>query len=354
MKDLTLPKISFIYCKIIGFSLLVVRWILSGDTVGFFLMLFMMCMALLRWRAPQFSLTVLADVAACALFFPLGMVLALFSAMYYRKYYAVVALAVFFTDMHTGALAALAGLAGLFLGQWEKSREQGLIKRDTQAGQYYELESLQRDLLTATTQVERMTVVSERARIAREIHDNAGHEIVAAYVSLQTARVGLEDADPDALELYDAALERLDKGANKIREAVHNLAPITALGVEALREICTRFPGIAVDFTAFGDTSHVPVHIWGVLEACINETLTNALRHGKAKSVTINLDTTPKIIRLSVENKVSIVKTTVVGNGLRNLRYRAASVGGSLTIDSGIRFRVISVIPIRSEETTGN
>jgi len=349
MKDLTLPEICFITCKYIGFGLLVARWIITGDAVGFFLMLFMLCMVLLRWRVPNLNNTVLLDVLVTMIFFPLSMGLALFSAMYYHKYWMVLALFIFSNDLYTGSVVALAGLAGLFLGQWDKARTKGFKGRDTQAERYYELENLKSDLQTATAQIERMSIVNERARIAREIHDNAGHEIVAAYMSLQVARDVLTGADANALELYDAALLRLEKGADKIREAVHNLAPVTAMGIESIKLICKAFPGVDIMFESFGDTSHVPVHIWGVLEACINETITNAIRHAKPKHIDINLDATPKIVRLCVENLAQTPKKHIIGNGLRNLRYRAASVGGSLTIDHGEIFRVVCVIPIRSE-----
>jgi len=345
MKDLTTPKIGFVCCITIGFGILCAHWIISGDTVGFFLMLFMICLTLLRWRAPKFSNSIGFDIAAGVIFFPLALGLSLFSAMYYRRFWAVLALAVVFVDLYAGAIAALGALAGLFLGLWEKERDMGRKWRDSEAERFYELEALQNELVATTAQIERMSVVSERARIAREIHDNAGHEIVAAYMSLQTAREVIGDANPDALVLYDAALERLDKGVNKIRDAVHNLAPVTALGVEALRETCDCFTAAVVKLNVFGDTAHVPVHVWSVLEACLNETLTNAVRHARPDIITVNLDTTPHIVRICVENKAGTMRPTM-GNGLRNLRHRAAAVGGSLSVDPGKVFRVICVIPI--------
>ena len=371
MKDLTLPQICFICCKIIGFGLLYAHWFYVGGTVGFFVMLFMVCMVLLRWRVQGLEFSVLADVIVCVVFFPMGLAVSLFSAMYYRKYWSALALGAFFADMYSythtymlwggdarqlfyvdmsaGAIAALAGLAGFFLGLWEKERDQGLRKRDTKAERVYELEALQNDLLAATTQVERMTAVSERARIAREIHDNAGHEIVAAYISLQTAREVMDDVDPDILALYDAALERLDSGVNRIREAVHNLAPVAALGVEALQETCRRFPVVPVKYNVFGNTAHVPVHVWGMLEACLNETLTNISRYAKPRKITVSLDTTPHIIRLCIENDGSSHYKFRMGNGIRNLRHRAAAVGGSIVVDPGDVFRVICVVPIKCE-----
>ncbi|MCL2216221.1 MAG: histidine kinase [Defluviitaleaceae bacterium] len=357
MWDLTTPKLVYIISMVLGFGLLSVRWIwFSVEITGFFLMLFMICMTLLRWRFPQLKWSAMVDGVLCALFYPWALLVVMFAGMYYRLYYMAV-LVLIFQNIYIAAAALLAGLCGAFLGLWEKERERGLNQRDSEVERYYELESLQSDLLAATVKIEQMTVVSERARISREIHDNAGHEIVAAYISLQTAREIFDDPEciKSALPLYDAALERLDKGVNKIREAVHNLAPVTMLGVGSLREICERFPK-PVDFKVFGDTSKVPVHVWGVLEACLQESLTNVTRHASfAKSIKVNIDTTPNIARLCVENDGVLTSgspgvgpdgSARPGSGLRNLRHRAAAIGGSLAIDFGEKFRVICVVPI--------
>ena len=353
MRDFTLPQLCFICCIVIGLCLLSVHWFTGDAMVGFFLIQFMLCTTLLRWRFPKLGATVLLDIVVSLMFLPVTLALALFSAMYYRWYIAGIVPVIFlaiYMDMYTAAVVILAGLAGLFLGQWEKGREQWLKTRDTTAERFYELEELQGDFLAATARIERMTAVSERARIAREIHDNAGHEIVAAYMSLQTAREVMADANPDALALYDAALERLEVGANKIREAVHNLAPVTALGVEALQSTCDRFTAANVNLHVFGDTNHVPVHVWGVLEPFLNEVLTNAARHARPKTIKVNLDATPHIVRLYVENKVRTPSKYVMGNGLRNLRHRVASVGGSMVVDAGDVFRVVCVVPLRREK----
>jgi len=336
----------------LGFGLLVLRWVVfSVDIAGFLLMLGLMCTAILRWRFPQIQWlkwSVVLDGILCAILYPWALVLAMFTGMYYRVYFlAVLVLATF--DVYLGAIVALAGLCGVFLGNWDKERELAFITRDDKAARYYEMEALKNDLLAATVKVERMTVVSERARIAREIHDNAGHEIVAAYISLQTARevmdAALDQAGGDVLSLYDSALERLDRGVNRMREAVHNLAPIAALGVEAMQETCKHFPTANVEFATFGDTAQVPVHVWSVLDACLNEALTNAARHAAPRKITVNLDATSHIIRLCIENDGVMSSKSSMGHGLRNLRYRVAAAGGSLAVSSGEMFRLTCVVP---------
>lgn len=156
--------------------------------------------------------------------------------------------------------------------------------------------------------------------------------------------------DTEALELYDAALDRLNNGANKIREAVHNLSAVTVLGMETLQDICRRFPACAVEFKGYGDTSKIPVYAWNMLESCLNECLTNVARHSTAQHVSVSLDATPHIVRLCVENDgVAKSNKRPMGSGLRNLRHRAAAIGGSLSVDAGEVFRVICVIPIKEE-----
>jgi len=356
------PRIWFLLCHIAGLSLLFAFWLISGETAGFFLFLALTVMALLRWRLPRLSCTVALDIAVCIGLAVIGgthyaLALPLFSAMFFGRYWAAGTglYLVFYFEPSLAAVLVLSALAGLFLGRWEAERQEKLNLRDRSAGRYYELESLQTDLTAALAQIERMTAVAERTRIARDIHDNAGHEIVAAYMSFQTARAMMDTENPDALELYDAALERLSSGTNKIRETVHNLSAVTSLGVETLQELCDRFPGPDVRFCVYGNTSKIPVYVWNMLEACLSECLTNVARHSAAISVSADLDVTPHIVRLCVENDGVVETGGSPGSGLRNLRHRAAAIGGNLSIDAGdTTFRLVCVIPMKEErdETT--
>lgn len=311
-----MPKVLFVICKMIGFGLLFASWIETGEATCFFPIMALGIMTTLRYRVSKLWYTIIID-GAILLFLGQYLILSVFvvSEIFYRA--------------------------------WEDERARGLKLRDIEACRYYELEQLQGDLLTATDQVERMTAVSERARIARDIHDNAGHEIVAAYISLQTVRTMLESEKPDTLELYDAALERLNSGANKIREAVHNLSTVNQIGVESLREKCCNFSVCQVDFNVYGDTTRVPIYVWIMLESCLTESLTNIARHSTAKQVTVDFVATPHIVRLCIENDGISKSVDATGTGLRNLRHRATAIGGSLSVDVGESFRIICVIPIQ-------
>jgi signal transduction histidine kinase len=318
-----MPVVFFLLCKITGFSLLFAHWLYSGELTDFFLLLFLIIMSLLRWRFPKITPAIILDSVILAV---TGWWLVFFIFTVAEIFYLLI----------------------------KKERKRLHKQRDETAERYYDLESLQSDLTAALSQVERMTAVAERTRIARDIHDNSGHEIVAAYMSLQTARSlfnGQLTSDNgqlnEALELYDSALERLSNGVNKIREAVHNLSAVTFLGVDSLREICRKFPVCDVEFKVYGDTTAVPIYVWSMLESCLNESLTNTARHSSAKKATVNLDVTQHIVRLCIENDGVSEKSDKLGVGLRNLRQRAAAIGGSLSVDSGEVFRVVCVIPMK-------
>ena len=79
-------------------------------------------------------------------------------------------------------LVVLGSLAGMSLWAWRSQQADALTVLDLQRQRQYELESLQRELLTANVQVARMSELSERSRIAREIH---GRRVMkcAAYMS---------------------------------------------------------------------------------------------------------------------------------------------------------------------------
>jgi len=357
LTNISKSEISFLICKVAGFGLMFAIWLFDGEMIGFFLLLFLALMSLLRWHFPKLEATVVIDCIACIImagfweYAVYAMTLAIFEGMY-RKFYWV-ALGLIYTfvnfDLYTTILMTLVVACGIFLGEWSKEHEQKLSLRDAEVSKYYKLESLQSDLMASLIQVEKMTKVNERSRISREIHDNAGHEIVAAYISLQTARKMFEEEDAEILELYDAALQRLNGGANKIREAVHNLQAVTPIGVEGLIDICRRFPTCPVDFRSYGDSSKIPVYVWNMLESCLNESLTNVAKHAYAHRVAVELDVTQHIVRLSVENDGIDKAPKIMGNGLNNLRHRTIAIGGNLTVDAGEVFRIICVIPIQEE-----
>lgn len=344
----------------IGLGALITAWITSetGPT-GLFLVLVLVFLILLRWRFPAYVWTTLIDQVAILCFVQVWEgaegILALSSfeaAVLGQPYWAAPGLAaVLILGPRFAAilLVVLGSLAGMSLWAWRSQQADALTVLDLQRQRQYELESLQRELLTANVQVARMSELSERSRIAREIHDQAGHEIVAAYMSLQIVWDLLHDDPSTAQELFGEALKRLDKGIARMRDTVHNLAPLQSVGVDGLHQLCEAFQLCPVEFSVFGDPAKVPVYLWSILEACLKEALTNIMRHAHPTKVHVSCDITNYVVRLSVHNDGVDNVHTNPGMGLRSLRQRAKAVGGSISTDTREGFRLVCVLPLRGE-----
>ena len=80
------------------------------------------------------------------------------------------------------------------------------------------------------------------------------------------------------------------------------MRPVQATGIRSLEEICRNFKAMPVQSQIYGDTSRIAAHLWVILNACLKEALTNAVRHSKAKHVEVSLDVNEHIVRLSVLN----------------------------------------------------
>lgn len=351
-------KIAMIY-RGAGIAVLYLIWANSGRALaGLFLLMLIMILMLLRWRFPMLKWTLPADQLAIiigAVFMEnsdYALTLSVFEAIYLGHPHfvlpAVVYVAFYRPEGFLWLLLAQSAVAGLGLWGWRRQRDEALKRIDSDSKRYYEVESLKRELLEANVHVARMAELSERSRIAREIHDHAGHEIVAAYMTLQTAQAHRKTDADEAEELFDEAMKRLEAGIDKVRETVHNLSPLADIGAEGLQKICQEFTLAPAQFSMYGDSSKVPVYLWVILEACLKEALTNVLRHAEATSVHATLDIASHIVRLCVENDgVTKDKGHVsAGLGIRNLQQRANGAGGNVSVESSDHFRLICVLPI--------
>lgn len=340
-----------------------VIWLQNTRTLGFLLLLFLALMTLIRMRFkhPNIKKTIFIDTLATVIFFFAGdtyltayaLIFLIFQAMFLGFYPVAILLVYFPLSMNLSytTLATSFTLLGLSVNFWQKEHDHRVGQRDKFSKKNYELESLQNELTTALTQVEQMSIIAERSRISADIHDNAGHEIVAAFISLQTVRKIMEKNPEKASELFDKSMERLNAGVEKMRDAVHNMSAVTFMGVDRMRGICTNYEKIPVEFTTSGDMTGVTANIWHVLEALLNEGLTNISKHSKATYIRVELDATKHLVRLLIENDGAMTESSPVDNassvgiGLRNLRYRVITVGGHLTVDKGETFRMVCVIP---------
>lgn len=187
----------------------------------------------------------------------------------------------------------------------------------------------------------------ERAYLSRELHDSTSQTLVSIKLLMESAVAQLEPQLALVPPALSKALSRLNDALTEIRRISHRLRPaaLDVLGLpEALENLGREFN---VDDRLFfsmrvkGDRIDLPDEINTVLFRITQEALTNIDKHAKhADRVQLRLIFHGKGVRLIVKdngtgfNVDSVYNDPHRGIGLRNMRERLASVGGTLEIFS--------------------
>ena len=164
---------------------------------------------------------------------------------------------------------------------WGRGMARLRREADADRREKYELARLRDDLLVAGVQTARAAELAERARIARDLHDHLGHELTAAGLALQAFHQLWKEGDAQAGTLLEQAERRIAEGMGVLRATVSGMAPRRELGVGGLEEICRTLSDPPPELLVHGNTDLVSPHAWSVLEPCLKEGLTNAVRHGE-------------------------------------------------------------------------
>lgn len=346
--------------RLMNVFFLLVLWITQdGSPESFVLIVSLTILACMQWRFKMPTWTVLIDLMLCAIFIPIwsgsvfGLILPVYEIMAHRKYGFLIPVLIIIAAYQEGSLLLFwllfqAGILGVFTVQWHKQREQYITEADRQRFARYSLENMRDELLKANRKTAQLTEVSERNRIARDLHDHVGHDLTGANLALE-AYDQLEGADAEEM-LYEVKV-RIARSTSMLRDTVHDMTPVTRMGADVLEHITQEFMHAPVSFQKAGDTNDVPIHYWSLLEPCLKEALTNVARHSDATKVDVQLDVTDTIVRLSIQDNGKSPGELSEGRGIRNLKLRARAHGGSLSVDSSSGYLVVCVLPLEEEDS---
>jgi signal transduction histidine kinase len=197
-----------------------------------------------------------------------------------------------------------------------------------------------------------LAVAQERTRIARDLHDSAGHAINVILVQAGAARLlGARDpvAAARALEtIEEVARETIDEIDRMVGALRDDETPAAPRGLAALDELAERHRAGGVDVTVEirGEPRPLPAATDQAAYGILREALTNAARHG-AGTVAVEVEHGADGVRLLVANAIAPARPPRPdGHGIAGMRERAALVGGRLTTGAdGGRFRVRAELP---------
>jgi signal transduction histidine kinase len=182
----------------------------------------------------------------------------------------------------------------------------------------------------------RLAMLEDRERIARDMHDLVIQRLFATGLSLQAA--GRQAVHPKVVARLDEAVDELDSAIKDIRHTIfelHRERPTQKLHEEIadLVHASTESLGFAPELTFEGSLDALAADLEADLVAVIREGLANVARHAQASSVSVSVSvTSDQTVQVEVADDGIGVGSPVVKSGLDNLRQRAESRGGSLTL----------------------
>jgi signal transduction histidine kinase len=199
--------------------------------------------------------------------------------------------------------------------------------------------------------------VADKVRLGRDLHDGLVQSLDATGLTLATARQKISAEPARAAELLDRGVELLNATIREMRAAIGGLSAARqqeqsfSAAVRTVTEMLGsgRDATFATYFDAAAAARVGETQLPDLLQM-IREAVSNALRHGAAKTVTLRLHEDAGQLALLVQDDgrgFDPEKVSPAGHGLANLRARAALLRGELRVTSapGVGTRVVLTFP---------
>lgn len=206
----------------------------------------------------------------------------------------------------------------------------------------------------------RLAAAEERGRIARDLHDSAGHAINVILVHAGMGRLQTERDPEKAREAFETIEEVARETVGDIDQLVRVLREDSSLpgeveppaGLASLEGLVERHRAAGLDVTSsiHGGRRQLPAAVDGGAYRILQEALTNAARHGNGNA-RVQIDFRERELELIVENVLvpgRATRTESGGHGLVGMRERAELLGGSLEARAHEgRFEVRARLPVK-------
>jgi signal transduction histidine kinase len=203
----------------------------------------------------------------------------------------------------------------------------------------------------------RRTVLQERTKIARDLHDVVAHHMSMVVVSAQTAPYRHQDVPPGLQAEFETIAATGRQALNEIRgllgvlrsdAELPELAP--APQISDLPELfsSTQRAGVPLTWRIDGSSTPVGEMVGAAAYRIVQECLANASRHAPGSPVTADVSITADGIGIEIRNRLTTPPSppAVPGLGIAGMRERATAVGGVVAVhDDDGEFVVWAYLP---------
>ncbi|MGL4450986.1 MAG: sensor histidine kinase [Sarcina sp.] len=206
-----------------------------------------------------------------------------------------------------------------------------------------------------SSQIEELTISTERNRVAQELHDSLGHYLMAISMHLDILEKVKTSPDKSE-EILTKTKDIVKDSIKELRNTVFQLKEMknsTILSESINDLIKTSTPSSEVNFNVNIDNEieKFSPFIKSVIYKTIQESITNGIKHGKATRFDIDLTVNFQTINFSIRNFGIPSNDIIKSNGLKGITERIQLTRGNVfftSLENG--FLVKATIPVRKED----
>lgn len=204
--------------------------------------------------------------------------------------------------------------------------------------------------------LEQMTLLKERNRIAGDIHNTVGHQLTTALMQIEAAQMLLDKDAGEVKKRLGIIKEQVRDGLHELRKSINAISADNDYedfgeAVRRLLEQAKSHAGVEVEYE-MDDIASSKLAVKKTLYYVIMESVTNAIRHGNCTKMSIKLVRDKGVIRLSAHNNGAVPKDITYGFGLNQMKDSLAKLGGALHIrlDRSGWFGLVAEVPLHHKE----
>ena len=216
----------------------------------------------------------------------------------------------------------------------------------------FELKKANHQLHQFALEKEQIGEMKERNRLAREIHDTIGHGLTGISVGLEAVEV-LMDLSPDMAKSQLHAVSKMARSSlDDVRRSVRKLKPDSLesksfdLAIHEMIDEMSKTTGTQIYFVSYGEHKSYREDVKETIYRLVQEGMTNAIRHGRAKEIWIRLDRNEKQVEVFLKDDGLGCDSIKEGFGLTHMRERVEMLGGDISFSSKEGFEIHASIPI--------
>lgn len=205
------------------------------------------------------------------------------------------------------------------------------------------LKSANRDLELYASSIEELTLLRERNRLSREIHDSVGHALSTIVIQLGAVERTIEKDQQVAKEVTKELRKFTQNSLNEVRMAIREIKPKEfedyegILIIEELIKNFKKLTGVEVRLAFTKEKWPLNSDQSFVIYRIIQEFLANSVRHGKATVIQIFMAFSDNKLAVTLKDNGTGTDSLIEGIGLKSMRERVTEIGGSFDYNTKLR-----------------